>query len=323
MKISMCSFLGSIVLTLAAIGVAPAEEVKLAPTFTAFAQSQAAVGQGITQQDIVLTSHEAFAGDGACSCQPSCTPERHVGRDFFVCKDRCAGIIAGTETVFLRPFASGGLLETGGAGAAQMNYNPSQRYWLGYQSADGLGARIRYWEFDRGATGTGGTAIGVEFRNLDAEMTQAVDFKRWNLLFAGGLRYQETGANGAFGGVDLFESGFNGVGLTFATQATRDLNRSGSLRMTMGARYSSIFGNTKGTIFGAPFTNNDDLVNIVELNIGPQYRRALRNGAYLTLGAGIEAQYYSNGIYNNGATTFDGEHDVGFVGFASSIAITR
>jgi hypothetical protein len=47
----------------------------------------------------------------------------------------------------------------------------------------------------------------------------------------------------------------------------------------------------------------------------------LRNGAYLTLGAGLEAQYWSN-AYNLGGL-FTPSFDAGFAGFASSIAITR
>ncbi|MCE9604815.1 MAG: hypothetical protein K8U03_07935 [Planctomycetia bacterium] len=313
MKVSLRSLLCTVGMLLAGINVAQAEEVRLAPTFTAF--------EAPARDEIVLTSHDCSA-DNLGSCEKSCAPQRHVGRDFFVCKDRCAGIIAGTETVFLRPYASGGNLDNG-PGSAQMNFNPSQRYWLGYQSADGLGARIRYWEFDRGATsggvvgGAGPTGLGVEFRNLDVEMTQAVDFKRWNLLFSGGLRYQEMGFNTATT-TNIFDVGFDGVGLTFAGQASRDLNSSGSLRMTMGGRWSAIYGNTKVafTTIGFPafpVAANDDLVNVLELNIGPQYRRLLSNGSYLTAGVGVEAQHYSNSTFG----------DIGFVGFGTSIGITR
>jgi hypothetical protein len=322
MKVSLRSLFCAVGMLLAGINGASAEEVRLDPNYEVFQTSAA--------KEIVFTNHDCSAANLGGDCeQKTCTPP-HVGRDFFVCKDRCAGIIAGTETVFLKPFASGGLFGATGDGGAQMNYNPSQRYWIGYQSADGLGARIRYWEFDRGATGGGGTALGVEFRNLDVEMTQAVDFKRWNLLFSGGLRYQETGANASVAGVNVINTGFDGTGVTFSGQATRDLNPSGSLRMTMGSRWSAVYGNSKGTgLVGGvqtPFINRDDLVNVLEINIGPQYRRRLNNGAYLTLGAGVEAQYYTNGLYAGAGvvpTVYDANQTAGFVGFGSSIAITR
>jgi len=317
MKVSLRSLLCTVGMLLAGINVAQADEVRLAPDFTVF--------EGSTPKEIVLNAHDCTAESLGGDCEAkTCTPP-HVGRDFFVCKDRCAGIIAGTETVFLRPYSSGGLLDLS---PAQMNFNPSQRYWIGYQGADGLGGRIRYWEFDRGVS-TPVTGLGVEYRNLDVEMTQAVDFKRWNLLFAGGLRYQETATDiSVVAGVPVaFNLGFDGVGLTFATQATRDLNSSGTWRMTAGARYSAVYGNAKANIgvglggLGLGVTSRDDLVNVLELNIGPQYRRRLSNGSYLTMGAGVEAQYYSNGLDLPSVVGLG--IDTGFIGFGSSIGITR
>lgn len=329
MKVSLRSLLCTVGMLLAGFNTAQAEEVRLEPDYEVFQTSAA--------KEIVFANHDCTAENLGGDCErKTCTPP-HVGRDFFVCKDRCAGITAGTETIFLRPYASSGLTNQPGVA---MNFNPSQRYWLGYQSADGLGARIRYWEFDRGATGPipgiGAIGLGIEYRNLDIEMTQAVDFKRWNLLFAGGLRYQETATDITLtplvGPAVALGVGFDGVGLTFATQATRDLNSSGSWRMTAGARYSAVYGNGKisGAIggFGGTGAINDNLVNVVELNIGPQYRRRLSNGSYLTVGAGIEAQYYNNGanIALPPALAIGGVglgYDTGFVGFASNIAITR
>src|SRR5439155_2414471 len=107
-----------------------------------------------------------------------------------------------------------------------------------------------------------------------------------------------------------------------ATQATRDLNTSGSLRLTSGARWSAVYGNSHQSTAGVTTTNNrDDLINILELNIGPQYRRLLRNGGYLTLGAGLEAQYWANTGSQFVGTL--GTQDVGFAGFSSTFAITR
>lgn len=320
MKVSLRSLMCTVGMLLAGISGAGAEEVRLDPNYEVFQTSA---------REITLTSHDCTAENLGSGCeQKTCTPP-HVGRDFFVCKDRCAGIIAGTETVFLRPYASSGLLDPG-AGAVAMNFNPSQRYWIGYQSADGLGGRIRYWEFDRGAAGAGGAGIGVEFRNLDVELTQAVDFKRWTLLGSAGLRYQETGMNVGtvfFGGLPL-DLGFDGIGLTFSGTASRDLNQSGTWRFTSTARWSAVYGNSKANVggvlggLGAGVVARDDLVNILEINIGPQYRRRLANGSYLTLGAGVEAQYYSNALDLPVGPIGVGI-DTGFVGFSSSIAITR
>jgi hypothetical protein len=88
--------------------------------------------------------------------------------------------------------------------------------------------------------------------------------------------------------------------------------------LTSGASWSALYGNRKED-FGGGAGNiyRDYLVQIVELNIGPQYRRRLSSGAYLTLGGGLEAQYYSNG------GPFSDTQDAGLAGFSTTVAITR
>lgn len=314
MKRSWRSMLGAVALALAGWQSGSAEELRLAPKFDPF--NREVEQTTFSGPEISLVSHEC-TDEIACAPQ-SCAPSRHVGRDFWVCSDRCGGIIGGSELVYLRPYGSGGVFDTGAGG--QMNYQPTMRYWLGYQRADGLGGRIRYWEFDRNGAGPGGTGVGAEFRTFDAELTQTVDFRTWNFLFAGGLRYAETNITRNDAAVPAFNAGFDGIGLTTAAQATRNLNCSGSLRFTAGARWSALYGNSKTQIGGAIVPVRDDLVNILEINVGPQYRRHLRNGSYLTVGAGLEAQYWSNAVLNAPAAN---NLDVGFVGFASSVAITR
>lgn len=314
MKLSWRSLLAAAGLLVGAAGV-QAEEISLAPTFDPFTQEAA---------EITLVGHCTDNCADACTDQcTSCCPSRHVGRDFWVCKDRCGGWVGGVDFLLLRPYAGGGWLQSGGNANAQLNFNPAYRIYLGRQNADGLGGRLRFFEFDRGVT-NGTSILGVEARYLDAEMTQAVDFRRWNLLFAGGLRYAQiegnSGVNTALPGF-----GFDGFGLTFAGQATRDLNKSGSLRMTSGARWSAVYGNSSTSLNGAPGVtrNRDDLVNILEINIGPQYRRQLRNGAYLTFGGGFEAQYWSNPVSVAAVPLGIAASDIGFAGFSSTIAITR
>ena len=304
MKLSLRSLFAAAGLLVASAGVGRADDINLAPKFDPF-----------EAPEVTLVGHctDGCADGCASGCTDGCNTccsSRHVGRDFWVCKDRCSGFVGGIDFLMLKPFASEDALVNGDA---QFNYNPSYRLYGGWQNRDGLGARMRYFEFDRGTTGTGG-ALGIEVRYLDIEATQAVDFRRWNLLFAGGIRYFETNYQSG-----TLLSGFDGVGLTFAGQATRDLNRSGTLRLTSGARWSAVYGNTKEGTVAALNTNidRDDLVNLLEVNIGPQWRRQLRNGGYMTLGGGLEAMYFSNG------GPFTDTQDAGFAGFSTTFAITR
>jgi len=316
MKLSLRSLMWAVALTLAGIASGSAEEIRLAPTFDPFVTEVAQ-----TTPITLVGCQDGCADSCTDNNNACCTPQRHVGRDFFVCKDRCGGLIGGFEYLWLRPYASGGLYDTG-AGGAQQNFNPAWRTWIGYQNADGLGARMRYFEYNRSAAGAAaGSNLGVEFRTLDAELTQAVDFRRWNLLMSGGIRYAESGVTRNDPNVIApINSGFSGFGLTTSATATRDLNQSGSLRFVAGSRWSAVYGNSSNTSpAGVVTTNRDDLANILELNIGPQYRRRLRNGAYLTSTIGLEAQYWSNAFTLPGGVGTD----AGFAGFSSAVALTR
>lgn len=314
MKLSWRSLFAALGLLVGAAGV-QAEEVSLAPNFEPFAAPD------IAASDITLVGHCTDGCADACAegCTDQCTscaPSRHVGRDFWVCKDRGCGWVGGVEFLLLKPYAGGGYMDN--AGGAQLNFNPAYRLTLGRQNADGLGARLRFFEFDRGSR-VGTSVLGVEARYLDAELTQAVDFRRWNLLFSGGLRYAEIQAANDTFTVDSF--GTSGFGVTFSGQASRDLNKSGSLRMVSSARWSAVYGNSHSLTL--PGTTNDNLMNIMEINIGPRYRRCLRNGAYLTIGGGFEAQYWSNAASIADQLPSNGAGDIGFAGFSSSIGITR
>jgi hypothetical protein len=273
-----------------------------------------------TAAEISLVDHQSCDGDCNDAC---CGP--HVGRDFLVCKDRCGGIYFGSELLMIRPFASDSVLAPG-TSDADLGYRAAFRTWAGYQSSSGLGGRVRAFVYDHN-TVTATSAADVEVRYFDAELTQAVDFRRWNLLLSGGLRQAETNLLTTAPAIGNTVSGFDGVGLTFSGQATRDLNASRTLRMTMGARWSALFGNTKsGTaaVGNPPITfDRDDLVNVLEINIGPQYVRQMRNGATLIFGSGLDAQYWSNGVDSSGAGTDAGTDDLGFIGLSSSLIYMR
>lgn len=283
-------------------------------------------------------SHGTLGGGGcggcgecdACGC---CDCEcEWVGKDFYNNRCRVGGLIGGAEIVFLRPYATEDALNNG---PNDFGFVPSWRTWVGFVGESGLGSRIRYWEFDRGETDIlGGTAYitGLEFRTLDFEITQQVDFRRWQFLVSGGLRYAETevtrGSGSATGTFNVDSTGFDGIGLVAGIQASRDLSRSGALRLVTGARWSAMYGNTKfatatvsqGVVTGVTYytPDRDDLRSVLELSIGPQFRRELANGATLFATGTVEAQYWHAASEDANDT-----QDLGFIGFGSAIGITR
>lgn len=245
--------------------------------------------------------------DGCCGSCNGCCNKGFVGADFFNDYCRPCTWYGAFEVVFLRPYASEGLLFNP---ASDIGFDPSWRVWFGRQLADGLGWRARYWEFDRGSGN-----VGAEFRTADLEFTQAVDYRYWTFLFAGGVRYAETSVNNSILNVIDVESGFDGVGLTVAAEAYRDLFGFANLRWATKARWSALYGNGKQEFAGIQFLTEDDVVQVVELYVGPQYSR-MTNAGTLTLGIGAEAQYWSNGV------SFDTQ-DFGFVGLAVSAQVAR
>lgn len=240
-------------------------------------------------------------GDCGCGAGDVCQHRAWVGQDFYNDYCRPCAWFGGIEIVFLRPYASENLLTNA---TGDIGFDPSWRIWFGRQLADGLGWRGRYWEFDRGDG-----QVGAEFRTADLELTQAVDYRYWTFLFAGGVRYAESHLNNAIGGVIPVETAFDGVGLTVAAEAYRDLFGFANLRWANKARWSALYGNGKFRD-GFDIIFYDDLIQVLELYTGPQWSRDTNFGT-VTVGAGVEAQYWG------GAGTFDTQ-DAGFIGFAFS-----
>jgi hypothetical protein len=339
MKISLRTLFAAVGLLVAATGIGRAEEVSLAPSFEPFAD-----------ENITLVAHHARhaagceSGDcnmGECNTggyDCNCGPSRHVGRDFLVCQDRCGGIIGGGEFLYLRPYGESDIFDTG-PGGPDIGFNPAFRTWAGFESADGLGARGRYFWYEGEDTGVllGAPATqSLEMQYIDAELTQAVAFRRSNIQLSGGFRYAENQFGIVRGGTALPANlvlDFDGYGMTFAVQGNRDITRNGCIRFSANARWSLLYGDfeASGIVQGVPVAaaNRDDLVNVLELNIGPQIRRRLNGGGYLTVGAAAEAQYWSNGLdvpaglaaglLPAGVNSFD----IGLFGFSASAQITR
>ena len=102
--------------------------------------------------------------------------------------------------------------------------------------------------------------------------------------------------------------------------------------MTAGGRASLLFGNRKYffdiefadiELFDFRTRNNNDLVGIFELNVGPRYSRRLTNGANVFAGGGFEAQLWQGAgtAFSTPFTTTLG--NIGFAGIGASVGLTR
>jgi hypothetical protein len=237
-----------------------------------------------------------------------------IGDDFYTPYSRGGGLTGGAELSFLRPYAAQRMMTLT---ETDMGFCSAFRTWIGYQHEDGLGGRARFFQFDNAAT-NGEWLASLEFKAIDLELTQRVDFRRWNLLFSGGIRQAET-AN--YFVLDELPSnlssfgGFSGVGVTFSAQATRDLTSTGTLQLVASARWSSLFGNGSRLNSFPVRGSQDETLNILELTFGPQYQRELSHGMLLTIYGGLETQTWAGAI--------DGGDDIGLAGFTTGISILR
>ena len=107
---------------------------------------------------------------------------------------RRGGLYAAADLTFLRPYVSGDglsvLIPAPGPGGLEGEYTFAPRIIIGYEGANGLGVRARYWFFDQEFALEGvAPTFGIDMDVLDLEATTRQEFRSWDLLFAGGVRY--------------------------------------------------------------------------------------------------------------------------------------
>jgi hypothetical protein len=259
-------------------------------------------------------------GDTSCDfgcggCDPCCRP---------------GGAIGGAEISFLKFHES---LGTVGADGTDLegDYDPAYRLWAGYQGSDGLGFRVRYWEFNHtisGASNVAGRtdALGVDAYILDAEFFDSMNLGcNWDATWFSGFRYMEFD--------HLRQSTLNTTGAVANSSefdnAAYGLTLGGELRRCIGAGLAG-FINTRGSVlFGdqSEYDENglvdselDNLYYIWEAQAGVQWTRELEMGGYLFARAAAEVQYWNNIV---GEPIFDGGEAVGFGGVSFSAGVIR
>ncbi len=264
----------------------------------------------------------------------------------------------------------------GGAGTpstASFGMNPAPRFWIGKQNCDGFGGRVRYWQYDQSAgpvaSPLGGPGLtetvlaGLEVHALDVEMTQVINWDRWVFTLSGGGRYgsvhlTDAASFAAAGPValnTLTSQRFDGGGPTVALEGKRYLGSS-NLALFANSRASLLYGNVKRsaaiaivdpqdvTGFGldglaaAVGSRGNDLITVLELQVGAEWSREIRYGAKFFARGAAEAQVWQ------GAGGFDGilsgigaldailppggeiastRGDLGFIGAAFAVGIAR
>lgn len=227
-------------------------------------------------------------------------------------------------------------------------FESSPRFWFGYVGEGGAGIRARYWEFDHSAEGewifndifSGSFSSmpvfgNLECRTVDLEVTKQIDFSSWKLTPFAGCRY--AGMSQALvvdspGSLVTHGLNFYGVGPTGGVETYCSLfgfddfgwftNMRGSLLYGHHTHMDAqTFGFAPGRVDIDTVRSEGDLMGIVEISTGPQWKWPIDGGGdFFVRGAG-EGQLWLNA----GTAEFVGDQtdSLGFVGFSLSVGIER
>jgi len=226
------------------------------------------------------------------------------------CDDCCkAGCIAGGEVLWLKAFEGDGSF-------GDFNYDEAYRFWIGYQRADGLGIRFRYFNFDTEAD----NGDLFETTHTDLEIYDMVQIGcNWDLLVGAGVRYLdinfatfEIQSVPAVAQLPALQS-FTGPGPVVTAELYRHISDRAALYVI--GRESILVGNFRDGTQGGRLKEDSTLM-VSELQLGGQLHRELASGALLFARAGWEAQYYHD-------LSDDNETPISLIGVGFSAGIMR
>jgi len=264
-----------------AVSPAQAEETQaqFASTAELIGRLEAAEAQ-INRLENSLTSTGGGGGKESCGCNDCCDQSM---------------IYAGAEIVALKVFESEGQF-------GNNDYQPGVRFWGGVQRCDGLGARIRIFDYYQ----TIGTDT-IDINNIDLEITDTFQTCNWCGVISGGLRYSEVITQGQPTPGGPFTPGLGvasfGVGPTVGLQLNRHLRN--DLSIFAALQQSLLYGNDPGSVTTAT------CFSISEIQLGVQANRG-----NLFVRTGIEAQQYY-------AVADSDSETLGLFGFFATVGVMR
>ena len=276
---------------------------------------------------------------------------------------RHPGFYVGAELALLKPYLGNAADERNSTSVTrtiitsfvQLDYLASPRVWLGYTSRDGLGVRIRWWQFDQ--TGSENVSVeeewgpavhrydgvntgGFDVNVLDAEVIDSVFLnQKWELMFSGGFRYAKfdwthssegklkvdyNGNTTVSSIVYSYSEDFEGVGATAALQLRRGCCK--RLGLFANARGSLLYGDQQERIINDS-EQNPLPIPATDFRLFPDTVRAIWEAQ---LGVDWTCELY-HGLYFTSRVAGEAQYwnamnngqDVGFSGFTVAVGLIR
>ncbi len=277
---------------------------------TATAQAQAVnyasatdFNERINQLEIELASYRS-AINSVCTdgCDLGCETEC-LGDTCSTCCPK-GGIVAGAEVSFLKPYHTEGQ-------TSNYDYTATPRVWLGYERADGLGIRARWWQMNANGPATS-RYDQIRMRMIDLEVTDQFTLgRKLEGLVSGGFRYAEYREDESAG--TGFLSQQHAMGLVIGTELRRNI--SGGFNLFGMGRTSMLF--SESNLENGAVTSENTTFTVSELQLGVEYNREIMNGSSnLFARVAAETQYW-NGVSD------DDTEDISLMGLAFAFGITR
>jgi hypothetical protein len=271
-----------------------------------------------------------------CCCTPCCRQTYCYEKGTCGCFEPCchsSGLWASAEWLFLRYHRADGVRVGVDANeGVEFDFESTLRLTVGAVRDDGLGLRLRWWEFDHteAAFEGGGSAMRVNTDTYDVEVFDTFCLNRnWDLEIAGGVRFlefEET-MQDIPGDAETRFNYFTGFGVLTSAELRRVIGQNGNLWLR--AR-SAILMDDKD-IFNTSGAQQELLldvtVGITELAFGYDFVTPLQNGAYAF--AGVQAEWqnwynFSSGFEDTANNEdFAGPADVGFGGYGLRVGVAR
>ena len=214
---------------------------------------------------------------------------------------------AGAEAVLFRFHEANGV-QSADLLDASFDYEVQPRVTVGYESCDGMGARVRYWRYDDTEIAPGPDPIEVDTYTIDLELYQKLDLCPCTTLEVfGGVRYNDFFFFRDDGGVADDMHRFRGFGGIVGVNATRSLGN--HLSAYGGLRQIIMSGDADFN--GANNNEQDTIRPVTEISLGVRY-----DNCNWWLNVGYEWQNWANYVETAGLFNADNEtSDIGFVGF--------
>lgn len=257
-------------------------------------------------------SYIAALASGGSDCEASDCDAADDCTASSCCSCDQSGVFFDAEVTFFRLHNNAGIHPSN-----EFGFETSPRITVGYRSPDGLGTRVRLWEYNH-QNNSGRSPYAIDTYNVDVEVFEEISLGSCTSIeWSAGIRYNEfdqfsddddAGIGPGFGWY-----AFDGFGAIVGIEARRSVSCNSAIYARLRQAIlmddydvSTIFSESDDTL-------HDTVVGMTEIALG--YETSLASsGCYSVNGrVGVEWQQWQNYLA--------GLWDTGFAGFTAGVSV--